>query len=286
MAQIAGEVLSVPPSKIRVETPDTDRNPYEWQTVASHVTWSCGNAVHSAAVQARERIFDVVHAARGYEEGSLYLEDEKVKCETDRHFELPLREFVVAGLEMEDGTWRGGPIVGSGSYMPDFASSRSDPETSQGGHPNVHYTVGAAGVVLEVDVETGKIVIRKAALAVDVGRAINPTTVEGQITGGMLQGLATVLYEDMRFDEHGRLLNPNFTDYKIPTALDTPAEIIPIIVEVPQPDGPFGARGVGEHTMIPAAPMVANAIADATGLRITSMPITAEKVALALIEDG
>ena len=284
MAQIAAEVLTVPPSKIRVETPDTDRNPYEWQTVASHITWSCGNAVHAAAVEARERIFDVVHSARGYEDGSLYLEDEKVKCETDPAFELPLRDFVISGLEMEDGTWRGGPIVGSGSYMPDFASARSDPETSQGGHPNVHYTTGAAGVVLEIDIETGKMKVRRAALAVDVGKAINPTMVEGQIVGGMLQGLATVLYEDMRFDETGRLLNPNFTDYKIPTSLDTPDEVIPIIVEVPQPDGPFGARGVGEHTMIPAAPMVANAVADATGLRITSMPITAEKVALALLE--
>jgi carbon-monoxide dehydrogenase large subunit len=100
----------------------------------------------------------------------------------------------------------------------------------------------------------------------------------------MLQGLATVLYEDMRFDDEGRLLNPNFTDYKIPTSLDTPEQVIPIIVEVPQPDGPFGARGVGEHTMIPAAPMIANAVADATGLRITSMPVTAEKVAMALLE--
>jgi CO/xanthine dehydrogenase Mo-binding subunit len=284
MAQIAGEVLGVPPARIRVETPDTDRNPYEWQTVASHITWSCGNAVHAAAVEARERIFDVVHAARGYEEGTLYLEDEQVKCTTDPDFALALRDFVVSGLEMEDGTWRGGPIVGSGTYMPDFASARSDPETSQGGHPNVHYTVGAAGVVLEVDLDTGKMKVRKVALAVDVGKAINPVMVEGQITGGILQGLATVLYEDMRFDATGRLLNPNFTDYKIPTSLDTPDEVIPIIVEVPQPDGPFGARGVGEHTMIPAAPMVANAVADATGLRITSMPITAEKVALALLE--
>ncbi len=283
MAQIAGEVLAVPPAKIRVETPDTDRNPYEWQTVASHITWSCGNAVQAAAVEARERIFDVVHSARGYEEGSLYLEDEEVRCETDPEFRLPLRDFVIGGLEMEDGTWRGGPIVGSGTFMPDFASARSDPETSQGGHPNVHYTVGADGVVLAVDLDTGKMKVRKAALAVDVGRAINPAMVEGQITGGILQGLATVLYEDMRFDEDGRLLNPNFTDYKIPTSLDTPDEIVPIIVEVPQPDGPFGARGVGEHTMIPAAPMVANAVADATGLRIASMPITAEKVALSLL---
>ena len=284
MAQVAAEVLAVPPDKIRVETPDTDRNPYEWQTVASHVTWSCGNAVHAAAVEARQKIYDTVHDARGYEEGTLYLEDEAVKCETDPDFELPLADFVIDGIPMEDGTYRGGPIVGSGKFMPEFTSALSDPETSQGGHPNVHYTTGAAGIVLEIDIETGRMHVKKVALAVDVGRAINPALIEGQITGGMLQGLATVLYEDMRFDDHGRLLNPNFTDYKIPTSLDTPDEIIPNIVEVAQPDGPYGARGVGEHTKIPAAPMVANAVEPALGLRITSMPITAEKVVLAALQ--
>jgi carbon-monoxide dehydrogenase large subunit len=106
--------------------------------------------------------------------------------------------------------------------------------------------------------------------------------VRGQVTGGLLQGLATVLYEDIRYDLKGKLLNANFTDYKIPTALDLPDEIVPIIIEVPQPDGPFGARGVGEHTMIPIAAMVANAVEDAVGLRMKSLPITAEKVALEL----
>ena len=284
MAQVAAEVLSVPTSKIRVETPDTDRNPYEWQTVASHVTWSSGNAVHEAAVEAREKIFEVVHDVYGFEENSLYLEDESVKSSTDPDFDLPLKDFVIEGIEDFDGTFKGGPIVGSGKYMPDFTSARSDPETSQGGHPNVHYTVGAAGIVLEVDRETGRIHVKKVALAVDVGKAINPSLIEGQITGGLVQGLATVLCEDMRFDDKGRLLNPNFTDYKIPTAHDIPDEMVPIIVEVAQPDGPFGARGVGEHTMIPAAPIVANAIEDALGIRITSMPITAEKVALALLD--
>jgi carbon-monoxide dehydrogenase large subunit len=282
MAQVASEILAVPPSKIRVETPDTDRNPYEWQTVASHVTWSCGNAVAAAALEAREKIFRVVHDARGYEEGSLYLEDETVRCDTDPDFEMPLADFVVAGIQMPDGTFRGGPIVASGKFMPQFTSALSDPETSQGGHPNVHYTVGAAGAVVEVDRDTGKIRVRKAALAADVGRAINPTLIEGQITGGLLQGLATVLYEDMRFDADGKLLNPTFTDYKIPTSKDVPDEIIPIIIETPQPDGPFGARGVGEHTMIAAAPVIGDAVYDAVGVRLKDMPITAERVALAL----
>ena len=283
MAQIAAEILSVPPEKIRVETPDTDRNPYEWQTVASHISWSCGNAVKRAAIDAREQIFDVVHRVYHLEIDSLYLEDEKVKCKTKPDFELVLRNFVINGIQSEDGTFKGGPIIGRGIFMPEFASALSDPETSQGGHLNVHYTVGAGALVLEIDKETGKMNILKVAEAVDAGKALNPDLVRGQITGGLLQGIATVLYEDMRFDNKGKLLNPNFADYKIPTTKDLPEKIIPIIIEVPQPDGPFGARGVGEHTMIPAAPMIANAIEDAVGIRIKSMPITAEKVALALI---
>lgn len=280
MAQIAGEILGVPPSKIRSENPDTDRNPYEWQTVASHITWSTGNAVKKAALDARSQIFNVVSRTLHLPEDMLYLEDEAVKCYTKKDFNLPLKDFVINGIQAEDGTFKGGPILGRGTFMPEFSSTNSDPETSQGGHPNVHYTVGAAAIKLEIDKETGKMKVLKAVEALDVGKALNPDLVKGQITGGLLQGLATVLYEDMRFDEKGRLLNPNFTDYKIPTSMDIPDEIVPIIIEVPQPDGPFGARGVGEHTMLPAAPMVANAIEDALGIRLKSMPLTAEKVAL------
>jgi CO/xanthine dehydrogenase Mo-binding subunit len=283
MAQIAAEILAVPVSKIRTENPDTDRNPYEWQTVASHVTWSCGNAVRKAALDAREQIFDLVVRTKHLPKNMLYLEDEKVKCKTLANFELALKDFVINGIQAEDSTFKGGPILGRGIFMPEFTSANSDPETSQGGHPNVHYTVGAAALILEIDKETGKMHVKKAVEALDVGKAINPDLIKGQIVGGLLQGLATVLYEDMRYDEKGKLLNPNFTDYKIPTAKDIPDEIVPIIIEVPQPDGPFGARGVGEHTMIPAAPMIANAVNDALGIRIKTMPITAEKVALAVL---
>jgi carbon-monoxide dehydrogenase large subunit len=282
MAQIAAEVLSVPVEKIRVETPDTDRNAYEWQTVGSHVTWGCGNAVKKAALEARERIFELIQRVFCLDRDTLYLEDESVKCRTDPGFVKPFKDFVISGIMAPDGTWKGGPIMGSGMYMPEFTSATGDPETSQGGHPNVHYTVGAAGALVEFDKETGKMRVLKSVLAVDAGKAINPDLVDGQIVGGMVQGLATVLYEDMRFDEKGRLLNANFTDYKIPTALDVPDAMVPIIIETPQPDGPFGARGVGEHTMIPMAPVVANALEDALGVRIKSMPITAEKVALTL----
>jgi carbon-monoxide dehydrogenase large subunit len=286
MAQIAAEVLTVPPSKIRVEMPDTDRNPYEWQTVASHITWGTGNAVKKAAEDCREQIFDLVERALGKEREVLYLENEQVCSRKEPDFKRPLRDFVVNGFMMPDGTFRGGPIIGRGMFMPEFTSAFSDPETSQGGKPNVHYTVGAAAIELEIDRETGRFRIPKVVLAVDVGKAINPSLIKGQVVGGIVQGLATVLYEDMRFDEKGRLLNPNFTDYKIPTAMDIPEEIVSILVETPQPDGPYGARGVGEHTMIPAAPLIANAIEDALGIRIKSMPITAEKLALAIKENS
>jgi carbon-monoxide dehydrogenase large subunit len=282
LAQIAAEVLTVPPEKIRVETPDTDRNPYEWQTVGSHVTWGCGRAVESAAIDAREQIFDLVERALGMKRKSLYLENECVRSRDAKDFSMPLRDFIISGIPKQDGSYRGGPIIGRGMFMPEFTSALSDPETSQGGHPNVHYTVGASAIKIEVDRQTGKMKIPKAVLAVDVGKAINPDLVKGQITGGLLQGIATVLYEDMRFNEKGKLINANFTDYKIPTALDIPDKIVPIIIEVPQDDGPSGARGVGEHTMIPAAPMIANAVDDALGIRIKSMPITAEKIALAV----
>jgi CO/xanthine dehydrogenase Mo-binding subunit len=282
MAQIAAEILTVPPERIRVEPPDTDRNAYEWQTVASHVTWGCGNAVKAAALDARGKIFETIHRAYGFPKESLYLEDEQVKCRSKPDFAVRLKDFVITGVQTKRGNFLGGPILGSGMFMPEFTSATGDPETSQGGHPNVHYTVGAAAVKLEVDKQTGKMHVLKATLAVDAGKAINPDLVRGQVTGGMVQGLATALYEDIRYDLNGKLLNANFTDYKIPTAMDMPDEIVPIIIEVPQPDGPFGARGVGEHTMIPAAPIVANAIEDAVGLRMKSMPLTAEKVALQL----
>lgn len=287
MAQIAGEILGVPTHKIRTENPDTDRNPYEWQTVASHVTWSSGNAVKLAALDARNQIFDLIVRTKHLPKDTLYLEDEKVKCTQKPNFELPLKDFVIDGIQMkEDGTFKGGPITGRGTFLPEFSSTKADPDTSQGGHPNVHYTVGAGAVILEVDKQTGKIDILKVVEAIDGGKIINPSLAKGQVIGGLVQGLATVLYEDIRYDENGKLLNPNFTDYKIPTAKDIPGEIIPILIEVPQPDGPFGARGIGEQTMLPAAPMVANAVEDALGIRIKSMPVSAEKVLLEYLKNG
>lgn len=282
MAKIAAEELGLPLEKVRVELPDTDRSPYEWQTVASHETWELGNTVILAAREARDRIFDVVHRAYHLETEFLYLEDEMVKTELDPDFKLPLKDFVINGIETEHHNWVGGPITGSASYLPEFTNAMVNPDTGQGGHPNVHYTVGAGAVTIELDKKTGVVRVLHMAEAFDAGKAINPDLAKDQIVGGFVQGLGTALYEQVHFDKEGRILNPNFTDYKIPTTLDVPYRMDPILVEVPQPDGPFGARGISEHTMIPVMPAVANAVANAVGLRIRDIPLTAEKIALRL----
>ncbi len=284
MAKFVAEILTLPLNQIRVDLPDTDRSPYDWQTVASHETWEMGNAIIRAARDARDKIFDVVSHAYHLEKESLYLEDGMVKDDLDSNFALPFKDFVITGIQTEHHTWIGGPIMGVGSFIPEFTNALVDPNTGMGGHPNIHYTVGAGAVKIELNKKTGVVRVVKMAEAFDVGKAINPDLVKDQIVGGFVQGLGTALYEECLFDEKGKMLNANFTDYKIPTILDIPDEMIPIIVEVPQPDGPYGARGMAEHTMIPVMPAIANAISNAIGLRIKDIPLTAEKVALRPLE--
>ena len=280
MAKIAAEELGLPLSQVRVELPDIDRNPYEWQTVASHVTWSCGNAVKRAAIDAKNKILETVQRAYFIDKSQLYLEDGGVKCTTQESFFLPFSDFVITGIQTEHNTWVGGPILGSGMFMPEYTNAMVDPETGLGGHPMVHYTVGAGAVKVEIDKETGRIKVLEMAEAFDLGKAINPDLSKDQIVGGFVQGLGTALWEECIFDEKGKMLNDGFTDYKIPTILDVPEVMNPILVEVPQPDGPYGARGHSEHTMIPVMPAIANAVANGLGIRITDVPVTAEKIVM------
>jgi CO/xanthine dehydrogenase Mo-binding subunit len=143
--------------------------------------------------------------------------------------------------------------------------------------PQSLHCYGTQIVDVEVDEETGEVTIVRIVAAHDVGRAINPQGVEGQIQGGVTQAIGHALMEQVRYDAHGNPLTPGFLDYKIPSALDLP-NVEAVIVEVPDDEGPFGVRGIGEPPILAFAPAVANAIEDAVGVRITSLPITAEKV--------
>jgi CO/xanthine dehydrogenase Mo-binding subunit len=164
--------------------------------------------------------------------------------------------------------------------MPEYVTPL-DAETGQGPRAVVHFTTGCQAVEVEVDEETGEVQVLKIVSAYDVGKAINPDLVRTQMEGGAVQGMSTALLEGIIL-QYGVPKNPNFTDYRIATAVDAPLEIENIIIEVPQDDGPFGARGIGEHPMVPTAPAIANAVFNAVGVRVDNMPITSEKVWLAL----
>jgi CO/xanthine dehydrogenase Mo-binding subunit len=157
-----------------------------------------------------------------------------------------------------------------------------DPETGQG-KPFSTYVYATQCAEVEVDDETGEVNVVYMSAAHDCGTAINPMLVEGQIEGGISMGIGFALQEEMLFDEKGRQLNPNLTNYIMPTSLDMP-EIDVDIVENFDPTGPFGAKGVGEPTAVPTAAAICNAIFDAVGVRITSLPATAEKVLRAIKE--
>jgi CO/xanthine dehydrogenase Mo-binding subunit len=275
MAQLAAEGLGVPIEDVRVNTVDTDYSPYEWQTVASRLTWSMGNAVLRAADAARTQILQTASEAWGEDIKDLdIIEGQIVSYKTEES--RSLKDLVVYGLQRPDGTWIGGPVMGQGRFMPDYVTPL-DPQTGQGPRAVVHFTTGCQGVEVEVDTDTGEVQVLKIASAYDVGRAINPEMVRTQMEGGAVQGMSTALLENIILD-HGVPLNPNFADYRIATSVDTPLTTENIIVEVPQEDGPFGARGIGEHPMVPTAPAIANAVYDAVGIRLDSMPITGEKV--------
>jgi len=282
MAQMAAEAVGIPYEWVRITASpvDTKYSPYEWQTVASRLTWSMGNAVRQAGLDVRQKILEVV--------GKYWKEDTKdldikngvvVSYKSER--EQPLKKMVVYGLPNDNFEgWQGGPIVGSGSFMPQYVTGL-DAETGQGTRAVVHYTVGAQAVDLEVDVETGQIDIIKIASAYDVGKAINPDLVMTQIEGGAVHGMSAA-FEGYVYDEKGRMLNNSLVDYKIATAMEAPKSIHGDIVETPLDDGPWGARGVGEHVMVQTAPAMANAIHDALGVRINDLPLSAEKIYLEL----
>jgi CO/xanthine dehydrogenase Mo-binding subunit len=279
-AQMVAEALGVPYEWVRISRPvDTRYSPYEWQTVASRLTWSMGNALRAAAGDARQQIVELLASYWDEDAADIDIRNGEVfSYRSERS--LSLKKMVVYGLPLpDDKGWTGGPIIGRGKFMPTYVTGL-DPETGQGDRAVVHYTTGAQAIELEVDTETGQIEIMRLAAAYDVGKAINPDQVRAQLEGGVVQGTSSALFEELKL-RGGKPANSSFVDYRIATAVDTPREIIAEYVEVPQDDGPWGARGIGEHPMIATAPAIANALYDALGIRFNDLPLTAEKVFLA-----
>jgi CO/xanthine dehydrogenase Mo-binding subunit len=282
LTQIAAEALGLPVERVSFSAPDTDSSPYNWKTAASRTTYMNGRSVLASSIQVRERLFD--HAAEMLECAREDLELRPggfVGIRGVPESKLPFA--AIAGRAMNR---TGGPIFGADSTI--FDGPPLDPKRAAVNgfaFANVGvYIFGAQATEIEVDEATGQVRVLRAWSAHDVGRALNPLLIEGQIHGAFVQGLGLALTEEMLWEDDGRLANPSLMDYKIPGVLDVPDQIVPIILETPEPGGPFGAKGMAEAPLCGVPAAIANALAAATGVRLRKIPLTPERVLKGLLE--
>ncbi len=272
LCQITAEVLGVPLEEITIYSTDSALTPLAGTSTATRQLYMSGNAVYMAASNVRRVLLD--RASKYFEEEpeNLDLADGKVFVKSDPENALPLAEL--AGMCAADGL----PLSNLALFRAPF-TAKLDPENLRGDvFPD--FTFGAHGVEVAVDTETGEVTLLKSVACHDVGRAINRAAVVGQIQGGSAQGIGYALMEEVQVKE-GIIQTPSLSEYLIPTALDLPITQA-FVLESGTGMGPFGAKGIGEPSLTPAAPAVANAVADALGVRIHSLPLTPEKVLAAV----
>lgn len=283
LVQIMAEELKFPIERIKLALEiDTDRDPYDWQTVASKGLLMSGNACILAARDLIDKAYAVACRILRAQDCDLDHDCDRIFLRHNSEKGVTFRQIAV-GYAYPDGNGAGGPLIGVGRYMAQGLSNL-DKETGQG-NPALDWTYGAHGIIVEADPVTGEYDVLKVASCFDVGRAINPGSVRGQVIGGAIQGLGTAMCEGYIYDRAGRLLNPSFTDNKILTSLDVPPAMVAMVIETPQVDGPYGARGVGEHSMIAICGALGNALQNCIGVDITHMPVRQEDVWWALQDD-
>ena len=280
--QLVASELGVPHSNVHFERVDTERGSLDWTATSGHLTWTMGNAVVRAAQDVKRQVLSFVAQAWDEPIGNLdIIEGVIVSYSPTSERTLNLTDLLSEGIATADSERVRPSFEGKGFFQatgrPALDSGDEEPRIP----PIIHFSTGAQAVEVEIDVETGVTRVLQMAPAFDVGHALNPDIVRAQIKGGSVQGLGMALLEQIRFD-HGFPLNRTFKDYNIATIQDIPKRIDPIIVEVPQDDGPYGARGIGEHVLIPTAPAIASAISNALGIYLDELPLTAEKIWQAL----
>jgi len=276
MAQIAAQELGVAYSQVEVLGADTALTPFTGPTTASRQTYLSGNAVVAACRQLKKKVLKLAEEELGGPTQELEIKEGKlVHLPSGRRFDLSILHTNLVAEERFRA-----PQTVPFSEEP----SRWGQEGFASRHTHWAYSYVTHIAIVEVDEDTGEVKVLKFIAAHDVGRAINPNLIEGQIAGGVMMGLGYALSEEFVVKGGANLTN-NLRDCRIPTIKDQP-EIIPLIVEDPEPTGPFGAKGVGEAACLPSAAAVANAIYDAVGVRITSLPATEEKVLQAIREAG
>ncbi|MDM0108060.1 xanthine dehydrogenase family protein molybdopterin-binding subunit [Variovorax sp. J22R24] len=280
LTQMCAEALKLPVERVAIASPDTDGSPYNWGTTASRVTYVAGRSVVGAAAEVEGKLKQ--HAS------------EMLECSVEDLELLSGGRVAIKGVEQRAVSFAeisgrahwaaGGPIIGTHSWV--FDQKTVDPKRAvvEGlPFPQIGiYSFNALVVEVEVDELTGKVRVVNAWSACDIGRAINPTMATGQIEGALVQGMGYALTEEMVWDG-ARLANPSLMDYKIPTFAELPDSIHAYLVESNEPSGPFGAKSVGEIGINGVAAAIANGIAQATGVRLYQLPLSAERVLKGLL---
>jgi len=279
LVAMVAEVLGIEPFDVRCVTGDTDLTPVDLGSYSSRVTLMMGNAAIQAAERAREIVAGAVADKLEVPRERLVFAGRRVFDAQDPERGMEWRKAVICAEE------RHGTIGSTGSYAPPRAPARYK---GGGVGPSAAYSYTAAVVEVEVDRTTGWITVPRVYVAHDIGRSLNPTLVRGQIEGGVYMGLGEALMEEQVFRRlpaklSGALVHkfPSILEYKSPTTHDMP-EVVTEIVEGPDPNGPFGAKEVGQGPLLPIMPAVANAVFDAVGVRVDEVPVTPEKVLRAL----
>jgi CO/xanthine dehydrogenase Mo-binding subunit len=271
LAYLTAEVLGIEPKDVHVHPADTSLTPVDLGSYSSRVTLMCGMAAIQAAERLRDAIFKAVAKKLEVNPAALVARERKVGVPDDWDKAVPFARAVELGEAMH------GVLAFPGSYAP---PKRAGKYKGGGVGPSPCYSYSACVVELTVDEELGSVELENVWIGHDVGRALNPLLVEGQVEGSVYMGIGEALMEEQVFRKNLHK-HPSMLDYKSPTTLETP-EIHTILVETDDPEGPFGAKEAGQGPLLPVIPAIANAIHHALGIRIDEVPITPDKILKAL----
>ena len=273
MTQIVAEELGMTPDDVTISTPDTDSTPFCFGGFASRLTMLAGNAVRMAAQEARGQLVEVAARLLEVDEGDLTVGGGRIAVKGAPHRNVTLAEAAKGAIFRRDGQGV-------------FAQTAWDPPTEMADKQTFYGNVAPAysfvclAAEVEVDTETGQVGLLRLVAADDVGKALNPLTVEGQIHGEVIQGAGLALFEHVVLDD-GVVANGNFADYGVPTAESVPM-VESLLIEPGDPNGPFGAKGCSETALVPVGAAVANAVYNAVGVRVTRLPIRPSELLAAI----
>jgi CO/xanthine dehydrogenase Mo-binding subunit len=265
LSQIVAEELALPLRWVRISQPESGTSPYDQATSSSRSTTLVGLALQAAAQDLRQQLLELAAEQLQTHIDRLTLRDGGVEGPSRR---LPYAEIIAQHFGLP-----GGELIGRGGY-------RGERGAPLGGVAPF-WEVSLAAAEVEVDADTGQVQLQRYISIADVGKAIHPLQCEAQEEGGVMMGIGHTFFEQMVYED-GQLLNPGLIDYRIPTMADLPPEFRSILVENADGPGPYGSKGIGESGLMPTAPAIANAIAQAIGVRLTALPLTPERVWQAL----